>query len=225
MTPSGSLCPHCGAPVRADAADCEHCGVDFAKWRKKQEARPAAPAAAGLLAGIPKSVLYLAGAAALLNLKALADVAFDNGKFKEYFDELMFMYKEDCDLSYRLRLAGWKIVLAEKAVAYHNRAVAAIGATNLNIALNRRNKSRLVKQWSFLNQWILLLKIKDLPFSLNVKLATAWYQLKSLVFVLLFEPYLLKELVVLWKLLPAIKKRREQLEIKVDVKRVELFMK
>ena len=172
-----------------------------------------------------KEVFGFTGAAALLNLKALADVAFDNGKFKEYFDELMFMYKEDCDLSYRLRLAGWKIVLAEKAVAYHNRAVAAIGATNLNIALNRRNKSRLVKQWSFLNQWILLLKIKDLPFSLNVKLATAWYQLKSLAFVLLFEPYLLKELVVLWKLLPAIKKRREQLEIKVDVKRVELFMK
>ena len=68
MTPSGSLCPHCGAPVRADAADCEHCGVDFAKWRKKQEARPAAPAAAGLLAGIPKSVLYLAGAAAVFGI-------------------------------------------------------------------------------------------------------------------------------------------------------------
>lgn len=182
-----------------------------------------------------KEVFGFTGAAVLLCLKALEDVAYNppaplyqGGAAQagnvEYFDELMFMYKEDCDLSYRLRLAGRKIILAPKAVAYHNRAVASKGKTNYQIALNRRTKSRLVKQWSFLNQWILLLKLKNLPFSWRVKLATAWYQFKSLVFVLLFEQFLLKELVALWKLLPEIKKRRERLKIRVDIKEIEKFM-
>lgn len=172
-----------------------------------------------------REVFGFTGAAALLNLKALKDIAFDNGNNKEYFDELMFMYKEDCDLSYRLRLAGWKVVLAPKAVAYHNRQVASIGGTNLKIALNRKNKSRLVKQWSFLNQWILLMKLKPLPFSLKVKAATAWYQFKSLIFVLLFERFLLKELIKLWRLLPEVKKRRERLKIRVEIKEIEKYMR
>jgi len=71
------------------------------------------------------------------------------------------------------QLAGWKIILAPKTVAYHNRTVASKGETNYKIALNRRTKSRLLKQWSFLNQWILLLKLKNLPFSWRVKSATA----------------------------------------------------
>lgn len=171
-----------------------------------------------------KEVFGFTGAAALLRLKSLEDVAFDNRSYKEYFDELMFMYKEDCDLSYRLRLAGWKIILAPAAVAYHNRAVASKGETNYKIALNRRTKSRLVKQWSFLNQWILLLKLKNLPFSWRVKLATVWYQFKSLIFVLLFEQFLLKEFIKLWRLLPEIKKRRERLKIRVDIKEIEKFM-
>ncbi len=180
-------------------------------------------------------VFGFTGAAVLLNLKALEDVAYkpksplaplyQGGENIEYFDELMFMYKEDCDLSYRLRLAGWKIILAPSAVAYHDREAAAKGETNLKIAWNRLNKSRQVKQWSFLNQWILLLKLKNLPFSARVKLATAWYQFKSLIFVLLFEQYLLPELLKLWKLRAEIKKRREQLKIRIKIKEIEKWVK
>ncbi len=170
-------------------------------------------------------VFGFTGAAVLLNLKALREVAFNNGKHEEYFDELMFMYKEDCDLSYRLRLAGWKIILAPNAVAYHNRTVAAKGESNLAIALNRKNKNKAVKQWSFLNQWILLLKLKNLPFSFSVKLATAWYQFKSLIFALFFEQYLFKELIKLWEIRSEINKRRERLKISFNIKEIERFMK
>ena len=180
-------------------------------------------------------VFGFTGAAALLNLAALEDVAYQEksplappcrgGESTEYFDELMFMYKEDCDLSYRLRLAGWKIVLAPQAVAYHDRTVAAGGTTNLSVAFNRRAKSRLVKQRSFLNHWLLLLKMKNMPYSWHVKLATAWYQLKKMIFALLFEWFLLKELVYQWKLLPEIKKRREQLKIRVNIREIEKLMR
>jgi GT2 family glycosyltransferase len=174
--------------------------------------------------GTPYEVFGFTGAAALLNLRALEDVAFNNGRYQEYFDELMFMYKEDCDLSYRLRLAGWKIILAPDAIVYHDRTIASIGETNLKIAANRRLKSRQVKKWSFLNQWILLLKLAKLPYSRRVKLATAWYQFKSMVYVIFFEAYLLKELVKLFKLLPEIKKRRQQFKIRVNIKEIEKFL-
>lgn len=165
------------------------------------------------------------GAAVLLNLKAIQDVAFDNCGRKEYFDELMFMYKEDCDLSLRLRLAGWRIILAPTAVAYHNRSAASKGGNILEIAINRKSKSKTVKRWSYLNQWILLLKYKNLPFFWRVKLAAGWYQLKSFIFILIFEQYLLKEFFVLWKLLPEIKKRREQLIINNKIERIGNFIK
>jgi len=173
---------------------------------------------------VSREVFGFTGAAVLLNLSALREVAFTDDHHQEYFDELMFMYKEDCDLSYRLRLAGWKIILAPEAVAYHNRAVAAKGKTNYQIAVNRRAKSRAVKEWSFLNQSILLLKLKKLPFSWRVKFAMAWYELKSLIFIMLFEQFLLKQLWQLWLWLSVIAERRKRMRVTVDIKAIEKFM-
>lgn len=175
-----------------------------------------------------EEIFGFTGAAVLLNLKALKDVAFYNGESEEYFDELMFMYKEDCDLSMRLRLAGWKIILAPSAVAYHDRAVASVGETNFKIALNRFSKNRQVKKWAYLNHWIMLLKLKSLSFPVRVKLATAWYQFESLVFILLFEQYLLKELVTLWKLRKKINNRKNQLKVVIraeDIKNLFIYEK
>ena len=39
----------------------------------------------------------------------------------EYLDETFFMYKEDVDLSWRIRLAGWECWYVPSAVAYHAR--------------------------------------------------------------------------------------------------------
>jgi GT2 family glycosyltransferase len=171
-----------------------------------------------------KEVFGFTGACVLLRIKALEEVAFCEDSHVEYFDELMFMYKEDADLSYRLRLSGWKIVVELRAKVYHHRTASPKGESNIKIALNRLRKDKRVKKWSFINHWIILLKIKDLPFSWRVKFATAWYQLKSIIFVLLFEQYLLKELVALWKIKDKIKSRREQLKVKIDIKEIEKFM-
>lgn len=168
-----------------------------------------------------KEIFGFTGAAVLWRIESLRDVVFEN----EYFDELMFMYKEDCDLSYRLRLAGWKIVLAPEAIAYHDRTASTKGENIFHVIKNRKNKSKLVKKWSFLNQWIIVLKYKNLPFSAGVKIATWWYQFKSLVFVLFFEQYLLEEFLKLWSIRKKIKEKRDNLKVRTDVGDIEKLMK
>ena len=129
------------------------------------------------------------GCAALFRLSALEKIKIKD----QYFDERFFMYKEDCDLNYRLFLAGWKTRLAPSALVYHDRTGSSQGRSNLAIALNRRKKNRLVKQWSFLGQQLLFYKYWRQQNFFN-KLMIIWWQLKILVFTLLFEPYLLAEI-------------------------------
>ena len=150
-------------------------------------------------------ILGPSGAAGMYHIKALEEVAHNvkEGK-KEYFDELMFMYKEDCDLDYRLYSAGYTSVFTPEAIVYHDRTAHGTGTGNTEVAKNRRNKSRQVKEWSFLNQQIIFVKhwkgqkIKN-------KIYIVWYELKMLGFILVFEPYLLGQFKRLFKLREKIK--------------------
>jgi N-acetylglucosaminyl-diphospho-decaprenol L-rhamnosyltransferase len=65
----------------------------------------------------PEDVVALCGAAVLLRRKALEDVRVDDG----LFDESYFMYKEDIDLSFRLRRAGWRTVYDPRLTVLHCR--------------------------------------------------------------------------------------------------------
>ncbi|MBU0722120.1 glycosyltransferase [Patescibacteria group bacterium] len=174
---------------------------------------------------LSKEIFGFTGAAAMFKIKTLTDVAFNNGVYQEYFDELMFMYKEDCDLSLRLRLAGWKIVLVNSAMIYHDRTASRIGDSIWKIIKNRTEKKRKIKQWSFFGQWIIVLKYCQLAFSWKTKFWFWLYQLEILTFTVLFEQYLLKELIKLWKLRDKINKRKQQLKVRVDIKEIEKLMK
>lgn len=61
-----------------------------------------------------EEVFFFCGAAALLRTAALTDVGL--------FDERYFMYYEDLDLSWRLRLRGWKVLYVPAAVVEHAHA-------------------------------------------------------------------------------------------------------
>ena len=75
-----------------------------------------------------EEIFGASGAAAIYRLSALYDTAFINeGGEREYFDELMFMYKEDVDLAYRLQWAGYKCLYTPSAVIYHDRSVSSVG--------------------------------------------------------------------------------------------------
>ena len=167
-----------------------------------------------------EQIFGFTGAAVLLRLAAVEDIAYHN----QYFDELMFMYKEDCDLSLRLRLAGWKIVLAPAAVVYHDRTNSRVGDSMWQIIKNRSGKKRKLKQWSFFGQMIIVLKYYRQAFSPKTKFWIFWYQAEILVFAVLFEQYLLKELFKLWRIKAEIKKRRDGLKIRVALREIEKLM-
>jgi len=141
------------------------------------------------------AILGSSGAAAMYRVEALEKVKFDN----QYFDELMFMYKEDCDLAYRLFLAGYKSALAVESKIYHDRTAGAIGENKLLIALNRKNKSRQIKKWSLLHHLIIVKKFWKLQNFVN-KLAIIWHISLMFVFSLIFEQYLLKEFFKVFKI-------------------------
>lgn len=61
--------------------------------------------------GRPIEVPYASGAAVAIKLSALEKIGL--------FDDALFMYHEDVDLGWRLRLIGYKIMLEPKAVVYH----------------------------------------------------------------------------------------------------------
>jgi GT2 family glycosyltransferase len=140
------------------------------------------------------NILGPSGASGLYRLSALEKVK----EKKKYFDESMFMYKEDCDLNYRLFLAEWESACVPEAVGWHDRTASAQGGSDLAILKNRKQKSRQVRIWSFRNQQIIFWKYWKLQSS-AVKFSIIVYELKNLVFILLFERYLLKEFLAIWR--------------------------
>jgi len=67
-----------------------------------------------------QEVFAASGGASLYRVEMLKDIGL--------FDEDFFAYYEDVDISFRARLAGWKVIYEPKAVAYHK-----IGATSSKI--------------------------------------------------------------------------------------------
>jgi GT2 family glycosyltransferase len=101
------------------------------------------------------------------------------------------MYKEDCDLDYRLFLAGWLSRQIPEAIIYHDRTAAGVGRNYLARMLNRRQKSRQVRSWSFLNQHLIFVKHWNKQ-NLANKLKIIFRGLLFFIFSLILEQYNLK---------------------------------
>jgi glucose-1-phosphate thymidylyltransferase len=166
-----------------------------------------------------EEIFGASGALAMYRPSALDDVAFINEDgTKEYFDELMFMYKEDVDLAYRLQWAGYKCLYNPNAVVYHDRSVTAGGKGIVGIVMGRLNRKKEYKEWSWLNHHIILQKMMDRNYSRDVKLKTYWYEIKSNIYVLFAEPFMITQWWKLFKMRKQIRARREQLKRRIKVK-------
>ncbi len=140
------------------------------------------------------SIIGPSGAAGMYRLSALEAIK-EHG---QYFDEKFFMYKEDCDLAYRLYLAGFKAKCVPRAIVYHDRTVSQSGKYFWSTIFGRRQKARQVKEWSFFGQQFIFFKYWPRQ-SWRQKLAVLSQELKMVIFVLFFEPYLLKEIWRAWQ--------------------------
>ncbi len=133
-------------------------------------------------------ILGPSGAAGLFRLDALEKIKKDD----QYFDEQFFMYKEDCDLAYRLFLIGVGSILVPGAIIYHDRTAASSGAGIFNKIFDRRQKSRQIRSWSFRNQHLIFVKhwYKQ---NLLSKLLIVLQVISFFVFSLILERFSLKE--------------------------------
>ncbi len=148
-------------------------------------------------------IIGASGAAALFRFSALDSIQENN----QYFDERFFMYKEDCDLAYRLFLASWSAQLVPEAIIYHHRSVAS-GLNFYHKFIKRRQRSRQEREWSFWGQHLLFFKHWSQQNLMN-KLKILANIFKIFVFSLIFEQFLLKNYISwrFWRLIFRISSR------------------
>jgi N-acetylglucosaminyl-diphospho-decaprenol L-rhamnosyltransferase len=140
------------------------------------------------------SIIGPSGACGLFRMAALERIK-EQGK---YLDERMFMYKEDCDLDYRLFLVGQESACVPEAAVYHDRTASGLGIGDLAAISARKNKSREVKHLSLINQQLIFKKYWQLQ-SFSSRLCITVYMLKSFFYSLIFERYLLKDFLAFFK--------------------------
>lgn len=143
----------------------------------------------------------------------------------EYFDEDFFMYKEDVDLAWRARLAGWKAVYTPKAVAYHGRGSGDSMAKNyFNIIKERRKINNQAKFLSFKHQRLMQIK-NDFPSLLFIKHFSQFIikEVGAWGYMMIFERFTWRVLRDLHKDIPLFLKKRKLVMSKkrVDVKEME----
>jgi GT2 family glycosyltransferase len=169
----------------------------------------------------PEEIWGVDGAAPVYRRAALEDtkipISFSVGPREvseglrfEYFDEDFFAYKEDIDLAWRMRSAGWRAMYQPKSVAYHDRSAGEGTAKNpFEMIKARKGISEFAKFHSFANQRLMQIKnetprlfFKYLPLILAKEILSWTY-------ILFFERYGVKSAVNFFKLLPrAVKKRK-----------------
>ena len=131
----------------------------------------------------------------------------------EVLDEDFFMYKEDVDLAWRVRILGWTSWYAPDALAWHARtAPGATGAGWWGAARSTMHVPPWIRALSWRNQRLMQVKneplgafVRDLPWIVGRELA-------SLAFLIAADPRRLTVLPSLLRLLPAAMRKRRALQ-------------
>lgn len=151
--------------------------------------------------GVSLEVFGVSGAIVLFRKKTIDEMGF--------LDESFQSYKEDVDLAFRLNSAGWKSAVLYDAVAYHDRSAAGPKEHGDRSAIeNKKKQSEWVRYHSYKNHLMTLYKneywqnfLLDFPWIL-------WYELKKLVYFILFDRKVLKGLGEIWRMRTELKDKR-----------------
>ncbi len=126
-----------------------------------------------------EEVFGISGALVLYRLRALHAVSGRQG----FFDDDFFAYKEDVDISWRMRRAGFSFWYAPAAVAYHIRGTGGAEARGVLKAISERSsRTALVRELSARNHWLTIFKndslinvILHLPYFLPYEIGKSVY--------------------------------------------------
>ncbi len=157
-------------------------------------------------------IFGVSATAAAYRLSALQFVKFGNS---EYFDEDLFTYWEDLDLSWRLRLAGFACRYVPDALVFHSRfAAQSKGGFRKPLDLIRHTRSLPVRVvcWDWRNHLFAILKndfgwafYRDLP----------WIAAREgllLLYLLLVQPRIVRAFPEFFRILPTIMRKRRRIQ-------------
>lgn len=183
--------------------------------------RRAVSRAQGLLDGpghaLAGPVWGVDGPAPMYRLAALRDARLPRGGGGwEVLDEAFFLYKEDVDLAWRLRLLGWRTWYEPAALAWHARGTGGTGATSwLDIARTNRNIRHEAKALSWRNQRLMQIKNEELIGYLRDAPWILRRELLSLAFIAVFDPRRLAAVLALLRAAPGAMRKRRYLQARL----------
>ena len=166
-----------------------------------------------------REIFGASGAAAMYRKSALEKVKIPRlaGGY-EYFDNDFIAYKEDVDLAWRLQLAGYKCRYMPQAVVYHGRTVGRSWPTQfIRFIHNRHRQSRLVRQQSFRNHYLMMVKneIPEIFWRHIIYISIREFLL--IVYSVLFEPFQFQAMVKFFKLLPEARRKRRYIMENINI--------
>ncbi|MFJ7736031.1 glycosyltransferase family 2 protein [Lysinibacillus sp. NPDC097287] len=161
------------------------------------------------------SVFGVSGAAAVYKREMIEMISEDG----HFFDESFFAYKEDVDVSWRARLAGWEICLIPKAIAKHERGWKD-NKSRENITLKTRKHSYINRHYYVFKNDSLLYFLMHFPFIFI-------YETACLIYMLLKEPKLFSAYKLFFKEYNALKIKRKYIRSnrKVPSKKIYQYFK
>lgn len=150
-------------------------------------------------------VFGLSATAVLYRRRALESVADNKSEnYHEFFDEDFFAYKEDVDLAWRLRLAGWQNWLVATTRGYHHRTVS--GGANIRFMFKHRS---MANRLSYRNHLITLYKNSFYKNIFQDFWPIWWYETRKLLYLSIFERKTLAGLGEFLSLLPTLRRKRK----------------
>jgi GT2 family glycosyltransferase len=155
-------------------------------------------------------VFGVSGALALCRRSCIDTVAFSDGT---YLDQSYHSYKEDVDLAYRIRSAGFESHVVPGSVAYHDRSEAGPRTLDDQAAMaNKKKQSSSVIYDSYKNHLATLLKNEYWQNLLLDSPWIMWYELKKFFYYLLRDQGALKGLLDVLRSRTEIKDKRAKIK-------------
>jgi hypothetical protein len=168
-------------------------------------------------------IFAVEGAVPVLRRQALEDCRLKSQDDK-IIDPDFFWYSDDLDIGWRMRLFGWKEVLAPKVIAWHDRQTtkSLAGGSWREFIKIRKRIPMFKRRLDWRNTTLAIIKndfainfLRDLPFIF-------WRQLRLWFYFILFEPRMILEIFNIAKLLPKMLKRRYEVMKRAKVSAREI---